>query len=102
MRLGIFTKTFVRPHLAASLDAVAACGLDSVQFNFACAGLSSLPEKIDPRVVSVAACELERRRLSVAAVSGSFNMIHPDPATRREGLRRLGEIAASCAELGAP
>jgi sugar phosphate isomerase/epimerase/pimeloyl-ACP methyl ester carboxylesterase len=102
MRLGIFTKTFVRPDLAATLDAVAACGLDCVQFNFSSAGLPSLPEKIDPRVISVIACELERRRLSVAAVSGTFNMIDPDSSKRREGLRRLGEVAASCAELGAP
>jgi sugar phosphate isomerase/epimerase/pimeloyl-ACP methyl ester carboxylesterase len=102
MRLGIFTKTFARPNLASTLDAVAACGLDCVQFNFSCTGLPSLPEKLDPRLVSVAACELARRRLSVAAVSATFNMIHPDSATRREGLRRLGEIASSCAELGAP
>jgi sugar phosphate isomerase/epimerase/pimeloyl-ACP methyl ester carboxylesterase len=64
--------------------------------------LPSLPEKIDPRIVSVAVHELARRRLSVAAVSGTFNMIDPDLAKRREGLRRLGEIAASCGQLGAP
>jgi sugar phosphate isomerase/epimerase/pimeloyl-ACP methyl ester carboxylesterase len=102
MRLGIFAKTFVRPELAATLDAVASCGLDCVQFNFSSAGLPSLPEKIDPRIVSVAVHELARRRLSVAAVSGTFNMIDPDLAKRREGLRRLGEIAASCGQLGAP
>jgi sugar phosphate isomerase/epimerase len=102
MRLGIFAKTFVRPNLADTLDAVAAYGFDCVQFNFACAGLPGLPERIDPRVVSAAACELKRRHLAVAAVSGTFNMIDPDPARRREGLRRLEGIAASCAGLGAP
>jgi sugar phosphate isomerase/epimerase/pimeloyl-ACP methyl ester carboxylesterase len=102
MRLGIFTKTFVRPDLAATLDAVVACGLDCVQFNFSSAGLPSLPEKIDPKVLSVIACEIERHRISVAAVSGTFNMIGPDSSKRREGLRRLDVIAASCAELGAP
>jgi sugar phosphate isomerase/epimerase len=102
MRLGIFAKTFVRPSLAGTLDAIADCGLDCVQFNFACAGLAGLPEKIDPGVVSAAACELKRRNLTVAAVSGTFNMIDPDLARRREGLRRLEGIAASCAGLGAP
>jgi sugar phosphate isomerase/epimerase/pimeloyl-ACP methyl ester carboxylesterase len=102
MRLGIFTKTFARPDLAATLDAVAACGLDCVQFNFACAGLPSLPERIEPERVSLIAGELQRRRLSVAAVSGTFNMIDPDPSKRREGLMRLGELAASCAALAAP
>ena len=102
MRLGIFAKTFVRPHLAATLDAVAACGLDCVQFNFACAGLPSVPQRIDPGLVRLAAGELQRRRISVAAVSGTFNMIDPDAAKRREGLRRLDELAASCAVLAAP
>jgi sugar phosphate isomerase/epimerase/pimeloyl-ACP methyl ester carboxylesterase len=102
MRLGILAKTFVRPNLAETLDAVAACGFDCVQFNFACAGLPTLPERIDPGVVSAIACELKRRHLAVAAVSGTFNMIDPDPAKRREGLRRLEGIAASCAALGAP
>jgi len=102
MLLGIFAKVFSRPNLAATLDAVAACGLDCVQFNFSCAGLPSLPEKIEPGIVGAAAGELKRRRLSVAAVSGTFNMIDPDAAKRREGLRGLGVVAACCAELGAP
>ena len=102
MRLGILTKTFVRPTLAETLDAVAASGLSWVQFNFASAGLPSLPEKIDPGLVAAVACELQRRHLAVAAISGTFNMIDPDPGKRREGLRRLDGIAASCGELGAP
>jgi sugar phosphate isomerase/epimerase/pimeloyl-ACP methyl ester carboxylesterase len=102
MRLGIFCKTFARPDLPANLDAVRDCGLDCVQFNFSCAGLPSLPEKIDLRLFSAVACELARHRISVAAISGTFNMIDPDLAKRGEGLRRLNVIAASCAQLGAP
>jgi sugar phosphate isomerase/epimerase len=102
MRLGILAKTFVRPNLAETLDAVAAHGFDCVQFNFVSAGLPTMPEKIDARLLSATAGELKRRQLSVAAVSGTFNMIDPDPAKRREGLRRLDGVAASCAVLGAP
>ncbi len=43
MRLGIFAKTFVRPTLGETLDAVKAHGLDCVQFNMACAGLPPMP-----------------------------------------------------------
>jgi len=102
MRLGIFAKTFARPNLAATLDAVVASGLDCVQFNFSSAGLPTLPEKIAPEALDAIAREMQRRRLSVAAVSGTFNMIGPDLAKRREGLRRLETVAASCAALGAP
>ena len=39
MNVGIFAKTFARPSLEATLDAVRAHDLDCVQFNLACAGL---------------------------------------------------------------
>ena len=38
----------------------------------------------------------------MAAVSGTFNMAHPDPAHRRAGLKRLALLAAACPLLGAP
>jgi sugar phosphate isomerase/epimerase/pimeloyl-ACP methyl ester carboxylesterase len=100
MRLGIFAKTFVRPTLAETLDAVVARGLDCIQFNFACAGLPSMPDKIAPELAAQIGREIKQRKLTVAAVSGTFNMIDPDVARRREGLRRLEVIAASCAALG--
>lgn len=100
MRLGIFCKTFPRPTLAECLDAVRAHGLDCVQFNMACAGLPSLPAMIDrPRCVEIRR-ELAQRNIQMAAVSGTFNMIHPDPEQRRQGLRRLAELARACADLG--
>ena len=102
MRLGIFAKIFVRPTLAETLDAVVAHGLDCVQFNFACAGLPSLPEKISPALAAEIGRAMSLRQLNMAAVSGTFNMIDPDRARRQEGLRRLSEIAASCAAIGSP
>jgi len=84
MRLGIFAKTFARPDLAAPLDAVVAAGLDCVQFNYSCVGLGRLPERIGPRVASAAAVEIARHGLSLAAISGTFNMVDPNPAKRRQ------------------
>ena len=100
MRLGIFAKIFVRPTVAATLDAVASRGLDCVQFNFSCAGLPSMPDKIDPALATQIGREARRRNLEIAAVSGTFNMIDPDLTRRQAGLRRLEEMAASCAGLG--
>jgi sugar phosphate isomerase/epimerase/pimeloyl-ACP methyl ester carboxylesterase len=100
MRLGIFAKIFVRPTLAETLDAVVARGLDCFQFNFACAGLPSLPDKIAPELAAQIGREARQRKLAVAAVSGTFNMIDPDLSRRQAGLRRLEVLAASCAGLG--
>ncbi len=100
MRIGIFAKTFVRPTLAETLDAVAAHGIRTVQFNLTCAGVPSLPERIEPELAATIRLELAARNLEMAAVSGTFNMIHPDPEQRRAGLRRLRVLAAACPELG--
>src|ERR1043166_1017027 len=103
MHLGIFTKIFVRPTLEGALDAVAAHGLRWMQFNFACAGLPNLPdEEIAPALLSNLRQQLDARGLSMAAVSGTFNMAHPDPQQRGEGLRRLPFLAAACRELEVP
>lgn len=100
MEIGIFAKTFVRPTLAKTLEAVAGHGLRVVQFNMACAGLPSMPDQIDPALVAVIRTEMEARHITMAAVSGTFNMIHPDPEQRQAGLRRLRELSAACAGLG--
>jgi sugar phosphate isomerase/epimerase len=100
MRLGIFAKTFVRPTLEETLDAVKAHGLDCVQFNMACAGLPSLPDQIDAALCARIRREMEARDIKMAAVSGTFNMIHPDPQKRQDGLRRLRVLAQACPLMG--
>src|SRR5438552_15103028 len=100
MRLGIFAKTFARPSLEETLDAVRAHGLDCVQFNMACAGLPSLPDRIDSELCGRIRREMAARSITMAAVSGTFNMIHPDVNQRRDGLRRLRILAAACRPMG--
>jgi sugar phosphate isomerase/epimerase len=100
MRLGIFAKTFVRPTFDETLDAVGRHGLDCVQFNMTCAGLPALPDKIDPGLCKAIREALAARRIHMAAVSGTFNMIHPVPSIRRDGLNRLRTLAGACEALG--
>src|SRR5439155_2704579 len=100
MQLGIFAKTFVRPTLAQTLDAVVVHGLQYTQFNLACAGLPSMPDHLDPAAVAMIREEFAARNLSMAAVSGTFNMIHPDVDKRRDGMQRLQVLAEACEQLG--
>jgi len=100
MQLGIFAKTFARPTLAETLDAVLKHGLDCIQFNFACVGLPTLPERIDETLAKQIRRELEARNLTMAAVSGTFNLIHPDVQKRREGLVRLKVLIGAAPRLG--
>jgi sugar phosphate isomerase/epimerase len=98
--IGIFAKTFVRPTLEDNLDAVAGHGLSVVQYNLACAGLPSLPERIEPRLAQQIAAAATTRGITLAAVSGTFNMIDPIRERRDAGMRRLAQLAGACALLG--
>ena len=101
MTLGIFAKTFARPTVEEVFAAVARHHLRCVQFNFACAGLPSLPDEIEPELVKRIRKSAAEHRLAIAAVSGTFNMIHPEAKRRRDGLRKLGVIAAASEPIGA-
>ena len=100
MQLGIMASTFVRPTLPQTLDALVAHGLHTAQFSLECAGLSSMPDHLDPATISAIRQEFSERRLTMAAVSGTYNMIHPDPIVRQSGLQRLQVLAAACEPLG--
>jgi len=100
MQLGIFAKTFPRPTLEETLDAVIQHNLDCIQFNMACVGLASMPEDIDPTVIVKIQAEMKLRGVSMAALSGTFNMAHPDAKIRNDGLRRLGVLCQVCHAIG--
>ncbi|HEY0175112.1 MAG TPA: sugar phosphate isomerase/epimerase family protein [Pedobacter sp.] len=99
MKTGIFAKTFTGT-LPEILQQVHDHGIDRIQFNFSITGLPSLPDDVDEEVQQAVQTGLSSNNLSVEAVSCTFNMIHPDPAERRGGLRKLAVIAAQCSWLG--
>ena len=100
MEIGIFSKTFARPTLGAVLDAVADHGVHAVQFNLSCAGVGEMPATIAPDLCATIRQEMATRGIAIAAISGTFNMIHPNLAERQDGLRRLRTLAAACQDLG--
>ncbi len=100
MRLGIFAKTFPGVEPQPVLRAVAEAGFETAQYNFACSGLPSMPERVAPEVAADVVRASASSGVSLCAVSGTYNMAHPDPVVRADGLRRLEVIAASCASIG--
>src|SRR5262245_53772375 len=100
MTLGLFARTFVRSSVEEVFAAVAPCGVNCVQFNFACAGLPSLPDALETSLLERIQRAARVHHLALAAVSGTFNMIHPDAAQRAAGLRSLEVVGAACSVLG--
>lgn len=100
MQLGIHASTFRRPTLEETLDAVQEHALECVHFNMAVAGVPSMPEQIDEELCERIAGELAAREISMATLSGTFNMSHPSVDVRRAGLRRLEAVASRARQLG--
>ncbi|MEI9409655.1 sugar phosphate isomerase/epimerase [Mesorhizobium salmacidum] len=102
MRLGIFAKTFPGTDPAAVLAAVKQAGYETTQFNLACAGLPSMPDVVPVDAVAAIRAAARSSGVSLAALSGTYNMAHPDKAARDDGLRRLGVVIETAAALDIP
>ena len=103
MNLGVFAKIFEPRPLDELFGAVAKAGYSSVQFNLTCAGLPMLPvEPVPAAVVESIARTAAGHGISLPAISGTFNMIHPDPAEVEAGMRGLANVAEVCRQLRIP
>lgn len=107
MTPGIFSTVFDRPNLDGVLDAMVAAGFCATQFHLGSAvpvtepRQSTLPPLLDAATCEAIRASLEVRGVSAPAVSGTFNIIHPDRARRDENFHRLELLASHCKTLGA-
>ncbi|HTV54845.1 MAG TPA: sugar phosphate isomerase/epimerase [Terriglobia bacterium] len=95
MRLGIFAKTFEGSDPGRVLAAAARAGFSAVQYNMACSGLPSMPDAIPSGVTLAIQSAAQAANIEIAALSGTYNMIHPDPAIRKLGHARFEVLAAA-------
>jgi sugar phosphate isomerase/epimerase len=98
MKLGIFAKTFSRPTIEELFQSIAGYGLYSAQFNLSCAGLEPLPKNVPAELAQRIADSAKQAEVELSAISGTFNMAHPDPVDRSGNLSKfkvLCEVAAS-------
>lgn len=100
MKLGIFAKTFAGNTPIETLSAAKAAGYQAVQYNMACSGLSALPAIIAPEIAEAVAAASAKTGVEIAAISATYNMIHPDMPTRRKGREAFAVIAASARAMG--
>jgi len=98
VKVGIFDKVFPRATPVQTFAAVERAGFEAVQLHLSIAGLDDLPEEVTAGVGAAirAACG----DVEITAVSAMWNMAHPSPDVRADGLRRLEAIAASCKAIG--
>jgi sugar phosphate isomerase/epimerase len=100
MQIGIMSRTFARTTLEEELDAVANHGISCMQFGLSSAGVTELPTHIDVDLCHKIREEMSSRNITMTALSGTYNMIHPDLQQRADGLRNLRVLASACDQLG--
>lgn len=100
MRLGIFAKTFDGMDPSLVFSAARASGFSMVQYNMACSGLASMPDEISPQIATAVNYAAKLYGIEIAALSATYNMVHPDVTVRKLGLQRLEIMAARCAAMG--
>jgi sugar phosphate isomerase/epimerase len=102
MQLGIFAKTFAGSDPETVLAAAKAAGFTTVQYNLACSGLAAMPDDVpDDTIVSLKRA-VTSEGITIAALSATYNMIHPFTDERAKGHRRLAVIAKAAAQTGIP
>ena len=101
MQIGVFAKTFPGTTPEAVLRQSRGRGLRgrAIQHGLLRPRLHAGRDRAEEQARAVAAASAATGQ-QIFAVSGTYNMIHPDPAVRRAGERRLAVIAAACREMG--
>jgi len=100
MKLGIFAKTFAGNTPLAVLSQARSAGYESVQYNMACSGISSLPLEISEETAEAVQAASAETGVAIAAVSATYNMVHPDLTEREKGRRSFAAIAAGATRMG--
>jgi sugar phosphate isomerase/epimerase len=102
MQIGIFAKTYPEAEPGALAERIAGDGYEAAHFNLACLGLGAMPDAVDMAVLDHAKNAFRAKGLTLAGLSGTYNMIHPDRAIRAQGQRCLDVVAGAARRLGAP
>lgn len=100
MQLGIFAKTFSGTTPDHVLSSVAKAGFHAAHYNWACSGIASMPDEIPAGYAEEVTKAAVNHQIKIVGLSATWNMAHPDPSVRQQGLRRLEAMASKASTLG--
>ena len=97
----IFSRTYPLTTAEATFAAVKADGFGAVQFNLSNLGLQPLPETAAEGLEAVRD-QAAKAGVVISALSGTWNMAHPDPTYRATMRGRFEWVLQAAQILGAP
>ena len=100
MKLGINSPELTAPTAAELFRKAHDFGFSQMQLNYSSVYDEEMPASIPESGNREIAAEAARHGIEIAALSGTFNMAHPDSEVRQEGIARFEKIAASSGGFG--
>jgi len=88
MTPGVFARTYAAKYPGELFARIREDGFSAVQFNLSCAGLAPLPAELPAGLAESIASGARQAGLTLCALSGTYNMAHPEAANRQRD--RLG------------
>jgi sugar phosphate isomerase/epimerase len=99
---GIFARTYASKDPATVFRRIRADGFSAVQFNLSCAGLDPIPAQLPDGTGAGVLARARAEGLTLAALSGTWNMVHPDPEARRAARRGFANVLAAARDMEVP
>lgn len=101
-RFGFITAEFEGTTLVDVLDRIVSAGADAVQLDLVSAVGATFPAALSDEEATAVRQALAERSLVAAALTGCYNMIHPDPAVRAAGRSDLARLIPMAKAVGSP
>lgn len=98
----IFSRTYSGGQVDDVLKALDADGFRGAQMNLSSFGMESLPTRLDLAALTQGKQAAARLGITLCALSGTYNMAHPDPATRKAMRPKFENVLAAAVLIGAP
>ena len=101
MQLGIFAKTFAGSNPETVMSRIKGAGYKLAHYNMSCSGIDPMPLKIDIETVDAVIKARLKNNISLCGLSATYNMIHPDPFFRANGMKSLKCLIEIAVQIGA-
>lgn len=102
MEYGIFSKVYIDYEFEIALHKIKDQGLNTVQFNFANVGLSSLPKVINEDLISKIKEATINSGVDIAVISGTFNTLELNQDKKKGNLKCFATVVKAAKALSVP
>jgi sugar phosphate isomerase/epimerase len=100
MLAGIFARTYASKDPTTLFAQIRRDGFATTQFNLSCAGLDPLPTELPDGLGQAIQTAAADAGVTLCALSGTYNMAHPDPGRRRASRVGFSKVVQAARDMG--